>query len=108
MDLPATYYLDTIQRVFQEFHLARGCFMHRGRKVNPAAIENTALMTIEGEKDDISSPGQTRAAHDLCVNIPDARRLHHLQKGVGHYGVFNGSQWRESIAPRLKTFIREA
>ena len=108
MDLPATYYLDTIQRVFQEFHLARGCFMHRGRKVNPAAIEKTALMTIEGEKDDISSPGQTRAAHNLCVNIPDARRLHHLQEGVGHYGVFNGSQWRKSIAPRLKTFIREA
>lgn len=76
--------------------------------MNPAAIEKTALMTIEGEKDDISSPGQTRAAHDLCVSIPDARRLHHLQEGVGHYGVFNGSQWRESIAPRLKTFIGQA
>lgn len=106
MDLPATYYLDTIQRVFQEFHLARGCFKHRGRLVNPAAIHDTALMTIEGEKDDISSPGQTRAAHDLCVNIPDSRRLHHLQPGVGHYGVFNGSQWREAIAPRLRDFIR--
>ena len=108
MDLPATYYLDTIQRVFQEFHLARGCFKHRGRLVNPAAVHNTALMTVEGEKDDISSPGQTRAAHDLCINVPDSRRLHHLQPGVGHYGVFNGSQWREAIAPRVRDFIRAA
>ena len=108
MDLPATYYLDTIKRVFQEFHLARGCFKHRGRLVNPAAIRNTALMTVEGEKDDISSPGQTRAAQDLCVNVPDSRRLHHLQPDVGHYGVFNGSKWRESIAPRLRDFIRAA
>ncbi len=108
MDLPASYYLDTIQRVFQEFHLARGCFQHRGRQVNPAAIEKTALMTVEGEKDDISSPGQTRAAHDLCMNVPDARRVHHLQPGAGHYGVFNGSQWRKTIAPRLRDFIRSA
>lgn len=108
MDLPATYYLDTIQRVFQEFHLARGCFRHRGRLVNPAAIYDTALMTVEGGEDDISSPGQTRAAHDLCVNVPDSRRLHHLQPGVGHYGVFNGSRWREDIAPRLRDFIRAA
>ncbi|MGO1500120.1 MAG: polyhydroxyalkanoate depolymerase [Marinobacter sp.] len=108
MDLPATYYLDTIQRVFQEFHLARGCFKHRGRLVNPAAIHDTALMTIEGENDDISSPGQTRAAHDLCVNVPESRRLHHLQPDVGHYGVFNGSRWREDISPRLREFIRAA
>lgn len=108
MDLPAPYYLDTIKRVFQEFHLARGCFEHRGRLVNPAAIHATALMTIEGEKDDISSPGQTRAAHDLCVNVPDSRRLHHLQPDVGHYGVFNGSHWRDDIAPRLRDFIRSA
>lgn len=106
MDLPATYYLDTIERVFQEFHLARGCFQYRGRLVDPAAIRDTALCTIEGEDDDISSPGQTRAAHDLCVNIPDDRRMHHLQAGVGHYGVFNGSRWRSSIAPRLREFIR--
>lgn len=108
MDLPATYYLDTIEKVFQEFHLARGCFKHRGRLVNPSAIRNTALMTIEGEKDDISSPGQNRAAQDLCVNVPDSRRLHHLQPDVGHYGVFNGSKWRESIAPQLRKFIRAA
>ncbi|PCM44985.1 polyhydroxyalkanoate depolymerase [Marinobacter sp. ANT_B65] len=108
MDLPATYYLDTIQKVFQEFHLARGCFKYRGRLVNPAAIRDTALMTIEGEKDDISSPGQTHAAHDLCLNVPDSRRTHHLQPGVGHYGVFNGSAWRNDISPRLKAFIRAA
>ncbi|QSP94792.1 polyhydroxyalkanoate depolymerase [Marinobacter salinisoli] len=108
MDLPATYYLDTIQRVFQEFHLARGCFRYRGRRVNPAAIRDTALMTIEGAKDDISSPGQTRAAHDLCINVPDARRVHHVQAGVGHYGVFNGSHWRGEISPRLQAFIRSA
>ncbi|WP_166263503.1 polyhydroxyalkanoate depolymerase [Marinobacter caseinilyticus] len=108
MDLPETYYLDTIQRVFQEFHLARGCFRHRGRLVDPAAIHNTALMTIEGEKDDISSPGQTRAAHDLCINVPSSRRLHHLQPGVGHYGVFNGRRWRDEIAPQLQKFIRSA
>ncbi len=108
MDLPATYYLDTIERIFQEFHLARGCFRHRGRLVSPSAIRDTALMTIEGGKDDISSPGQTRAAHDLCINVPEHRRVHHLQSDVGHYGVFNGSRWRQAIAPRLKTFIRSA
>ena len=108
MDLPDAYYLDTIERVFQEFHLARGCFRHRGRLVNPGAIRKTALMTIEGENDDISSPGQTRAAHDLCTGIPDSRRVHHLQPGVGHYGTFNGRRWREETAPRLKQFIRSA
>lgn len=108
MDLPDTFYLDTIERVFQEFHLARGCFHYRGRLVNPAAIRDTALCTVEGENDDISSPGQTRAAHDLCANIPDARRMHHVQSGVGHYGVFNGSRWRSGIVPRLREFIRAA
>lgn len=108
MDLPATFYLETIQRVFQEHHLARGCFTHRNRPVNPAAIRDTALFTIEGEKDDISSPGQTAAAHALCPNIPDARRLHHEQSGVGHYGVFNGRRWRGEIVPRLRKFIRAA
>ncbi|OEY65807.1 polyhydroxyalkanoate depolymerase [Marinobacter sp. X15-166B] len=106
MDLPETFYLDTIQRVFQEFQLARGCFYHRGRLVNPAAIKTTGLMTIEGGKDDISSPGQTRAAHDLCVNVPESKRCHHLQPGVGHYGGFNGRHWRNEISPRLKRFIR--
>lgn len=108
MDLPETFYLDTIQRVFQEFQLARGCFHHRGRLVNPAAINNTALMTIEGEDDDICSPGQTRAAHDLCISVPESKRLHHLQVGAGHYGVFNGRRWRNEVAPAFKKFIRVA
>lgn len=108
MDLPAKFYLDTIERVFQQFHLARGCLAHRGRTVDLTAIDKTALFTIEGEKDDISSPGQTEAAQHLCTSVPKARRLHYVQPGVGHYGVFNGRRWREEIAPRLRDFIRAA
>lgn len=107
MDMPEEYYLDTIQRVFQEFQLARGCFYHKGKVVDPGAIRKTALMTVEGEEDDISSPGQTSAAHNLCAALPESRRRHHAQKGVGHYGVFSGSRWREHIAPKIKSFIRE-
>ncbi len=107
MDMPEEYYLDTIQRVFQEFQLAQGCFYHKGKVVDPGAIRKTALMTVEGEEDDISSPGQTSAAHNLCEALPETRRRHHSQKGVGHYGVFSGSRWREHIAPKIKSFIRE-
>jgi poly(3-hydroxybutyrate) depolymerase len=107
MDLPAEYYLDTIERVFQRHDLAVGGLTHRGEIVDPAAIERTALLTIEGEKDDISGVGQTRAAHDVCPRIPDSRREHYEQRGVGHYGVFNGRRWREEIAPRVKAFIRK-
>lgn len=106
MDLPAAFYLNTIERVFQEFHLARGCMTHHGRPVNPAGIRDTALFTIEGENDDICSVGQTEAAHDLCPNVAAARRRHYVQPGVGHYGVFSGSRWRDEIAPRLRDFIR--
>lgn len=106
MDLPADYYLQTVQRVFQEHLLPQQKMTCRDRAIRPAAIKNTALMTIEGEKDDISGLGQTRAAHDLCINIPDAKRVHYEQKDVGHYGVFNGRRWREEIAPRIVTFIR--
>lgn len=108
MDLPATFYLDTIERVFQKFDLARGHFSYRGRRVNPGAIRDTALFTIEGENDDICSPGQTEAAHSLCPSVPDSRRQHHVQHGVGHYGVFNGRHWRREIAPQLRDFIRSA
>lgn len=108
MDLPATFYLDTIERVFQKFELARGRLTHHGRRVDPAAIRDTALFTIEGEKDDICSPGQTEAAHSLCPNIPDSRREHHIQHSVGHYGVFNGRHWRREIAPHLRNFIRSS
>lgn len=107
MDMPEEYYLDTIQRVFKEFQLARGCFFHKGKRVDPGAIRKTALMTVEGGDDDISSPGQTYAAHTLCSGLPETHRRHHSQEGVGHYGVFNGSRWRQTIAPNLKRFIRE-
>ena len=105
MDLPAEYYLQTIQVVFQEHRLARGIMMHRDRPIDPGAIRKTSLMTVEGENDDISGIGQTQAAHDLCRNIPDDRRFDYVQPGVGHYGVFNGSRWRNEIAPRIRDFI---
>ena len=106
MDLTAEYYLQTIDTVFQQHALPDGKMMHRGRLVNPGAIENTALMTVEGEKDDISGIGQTQAAHKLCKNLPDSKKFDYVQKDVGHYGVFNGSRWRSEIAPRIRDFIR--
>jgi poly(3-hydroxybutyrate) depolymerase len=92
--------------VFQEHQLPNGTMRHRGRLVEPAAIRDTALMTVEGEKDDISGIGQTQAAHDLCVNIPSHMQFDYVQAGVGHYGVFNGSRFRSEIAPRIRDFIR--
>jgi poly(3-hydroxybutyrate) depolymerase len=106
MDLSADFYLDTLRHVFQEHSLPRGRFRHRGEKVDPSAIRKTALMTIEGELDDISGLGQTRAAHDLCGNIPASRRRHLEQPGVGHYGIFNGRKWRQSIYPAWAEFVR--
>jgi poly(3-hydroxybutyrate) depolymerase len=106
MDLPAEYYLQTIDVAFQRHLLPKGEWVSRGRKVEPAAIQRTALMTVEGELDDISGLGQTQAAQDLCTRIPRARRLHYVQAGVGHYGVFNGSKWRSAISPRVAAFIR--
>ncbi|HEY0522879.1 MAG TPA: polyhydroxyalkanoate depolymerase [Stellaceae bacterium] len=106
MDLPADFYLQTIKRVFQDFALPHGTLESRGRPVEPRAIEKTALMTIEGEKDDICAVGQTLAAHELCTGIPKSRRAHHLQPHVGHYGVFNGRRWRTEIYPKLRDFIR--
>jgi len=105
MDLPAEYYLQTVQRVFQEHQLAVGTFHHRDALIKPSAITNCALMTVEGAKDDISGVGQTRAAQDLCSALPDAMREHWEQPDVGHYGVFNGRRWRLEIAPRIKAFI---
>jgi poly(3-hydroxybutyrate) depolymerase len=107
MDLPAEYYLETVERVFQRHDLALGAFTHRDEPVDLAAIEKTALLTIEGEKDDISGVGQTEAAHRICSGIPSALRERYEQEGVGHYGVFNGKRWREEIAPRVKAFIRK-
>lgn len=105
MDLTAEFYLQTIQVVFKEHQLPRGVWVSRGRKVDPSAIE-TALMTVEGELDDISGVGQTKAAHVLTPNIPGARRMHWEQPRVGHYGIFNGRKWREQIMPRVRDFIR--
>jgi poly(3-hydroxybutyrate) depolymerase len=108
MDIPAEYYLQTVATVFQRHDLARGEMTWRGRPVRPAAIETTALLTVEGEKDDITSPGQTSAAHHLCTAIPAQRRQACVQPGAGHYGVFSGRRWREEIAPRVASFIRES
>ncbi|HAD25694.1 MAG TPA: polyhydroxyalkanoate depolymerase [Alphaproteobacteria bacterium] len=106
MDLTAEFYLMTVSEVFQKFSLAKGEATHRGRPVRPDKITKTALMTVEGELDDISGIGQTQAAHELCKNIPPEKQLDYIQKGVGHYGVFNGSRWRTEISPRIKDFIR--
>ncbi|MFO0406198.1 MAG: polyhydroxyalkanoate depolymerase, partial [Labrys sp. (in: a-proteobacteria)] len=106
MDLTAEFYLQTIERVFVEHHLPRGIMMHRDRPVDPKAIRRVALLTVEGEKDDITGGGQTEAAQALCSGIPDDRKAHYTQPGVGHYGVFNGSRFRSEIAPRIADFIR--
>lgn len=106
MDLPAEYYLQTIQTVFQEHHLPEGRMTSRGRRIDPSLIRHTALMTIEGEKDDITGLGQTEAAHRLCSSLPDSMRVHHVAPKVGHYGVFNGRRWREEIYPHVREFIR--
>ena len=106
MDLNAEFYLQTIEVVFKEHLLPRGEWVSRDRKINPAAIE-TALMTVEGELDDISGIGQTKAAQALTPNIPGARHVHWEQPRVGHYGIFNGRKWREQIMPRVRNFIRD-
>ncbi len=106
MDLPAEYYLQTIATVFQEHLLPRGMMVSRDRKIDPAAIERTALLTVEGERDDISGIGQTKAAHALARNLPAAMRQHHEQKGVGHYGLFNGKRFNADVAPLIKNFIQ--
>ena len=106
MDLSAEYYLQTIRSVFQDHDLPEGKMVSRGRKVDPSAIRNTALLTVEGERDDITGIGQTEAAHRLCSSLPESMRKHHLQTKVGHYGVFNGRRWREEIYPNVRDFIR--
>ncbi len=106
MDLPADFYLETMDRVFHRHDLAHGRFRVRGELVDPGAIEDTALMTVEGERDDICGPGQTVAAHNLCANLPATKKLHHLQRNVGHYGVFHGRRWQSEIYPKVRAFIR--
>ena len=104
MDLAAEFYLQTVDTVFIRHALPKGEMTHRGVKIDPSAITRVALMTVEGEFDDISGVGQTEAAHRLCSNIPPEKKIHYLQAGVGHYGVFNGSRFRSEIAPRISDF----
>jgi poly(3-hydroxybutyrate) depolymerase len=107
LDLPAEYYLDTVKAVFQEFALPRGRLFVRDQLVRPQAIRDTALLTIEGELDDISGNGQTEAVHLLCLSIPRERREHFMAPGAGHYGIFSGRRWREVVYPRVRDFIRK-
>ncbi|MCH9806561.1 MAG: polyhydroxyalkanoate depolymerase [Alphaproteobacteria bacterium] len=105
MDLTAEFYLQTISTVFQEHALPEGTMMHRGKLVDCGKIVRTAILTIEGERDDITGRGQTEAAHDLCTNLALDEKFHYVQPGVGHYGVFNGRRWRTEIQPRVREFI---
>ena len=104
MDLTAEFYLETVDAVFVDHSLPRGLLTHRGKPVKLDAIRHVALMTVEGENDDISGIGQTLAAQDLCSNLPAELKLHYEQKDVGHYGVFNGSRFRRHVAPRIREF----
>ena len=106
MDLPAEFYLETVQRVFQDHDLPLGRFMYRGEPVRPAAIRRTAILTVEGERDDICANGQTLAALELCTGVPISFRQHHLQTGVGHYGVFAGKRWQNEIYPLVRQMIQ--
>jgi polyhydroxyalkanoate depolymerase len=105
LDLAAEFYLETVQYVFQEHRLPMGELTWHGRKVDPRAIRRTALMTVEGERDDICAVGQTVAAHDLCSSLKPFRKRHHMQAGVGHYGVFSGRKWEGQIYPILRNMI---
>jgi poly(3-hydroxybutyrate) depolymerase len=108
LDMPAEYYLDTISTVFQQFLLPRGLWEVNGERVDPTTIKRTSLLTIEGELDDISGIGQTEAAHDLCTGIPASRRAHRVIQGAGHYGIFSGRRWRETVYPQIRDFIRRS
>jgi poly(3-hydroxybutyrate) depolymerase len=105
MDLAAEFYLQTVDTVFIRHALPKGKMTHRGRRIDPSQIKRVALLTVEGEHDDISAVGQTEAAHVLCSNIPTDDKAHYLQPAVGHYGVFNGSRFRAEIAPRISDFV---
>ena len=104
-DMTAEFYLGTIEAVFQKHSLPRGEFIHRGKPIDPDAIRDTALLAIEGERDDISGLGQTRAALDLAAHLPAEKKKYHLAPEVGHYGIFNGSKWRDRIAPVVEEWI---
>jgi poly(3-hydroxybutyrate) depolymerase len=105
LDMPADYYLETIKTVFQDFALVNGTWMVGDELVRPQDITTSALLTVEGELDDISGAGQTRAAHDLCSGIPKERQFHYDVEGAGHYGIFSGRRWREKVYPQVRDFI---
>jgi polyhydroxyalkanoate depolymerase len=105
MDLPAEFYLQTVRSVFQEHELPLGRFEWCGRRIDPRAIRRTALLTVEGERDDICATGHTLAAQELCTGLPRYMKRHHVQPGVGHYGVFNGRRWKSYIYPILTEVI---
>jgi len=105
LDMPAEYYLDTIKTVFQDFALVNGTWEVAGEQVRPQDIRTSALLTVEGELDDISGAGQTRAAHRLCTGVPSERQHHYDVEGAGHYGIFSGRRWRELVYPRVRSFI---
>jgi poly(3-hydroxybutyrate) depolymerase len=106
-DLPAEFYLETVSKVFQTYELPRGVLTCQGQTIDPKAIRKTALFTVEGERDDICAVGQTVAAQDLCTNIRPYLRTHHVQTGVGHYGVFSGRKWQNEIYPRVREVIHQ-
>jgi len=105
LDLTAEFYLETVEFIFQEARLAQGRLTYRGRPVDPKAIRHTALLTVEGERDDICSTGQTAAAHDLCSGLKPYMKRHHMQAGVGHYGVFSGQRWEQQVYPQVRNMI---
>jgi len=104
-DMTAEFYLQTVDVVFQQHLLPKGELEHRGRRVDPKAIKDTPLLAIEGERDDISGIGQTRAGLDLATGLPASKKQYHLARDVGHYGIFNGRKWREKIAPVVEKFV---
>jgi polyhydroxyalkanoate depolymerase len=108
LDLTAEFYLETVKFVFQEHTLPLGLLTYQNQKVEPKAIKRTMLFTVEGEKDDICAVGQTLAAHDLCTSLRPSRKRHHMQAGVGHYGVFSGRTWQNQIYPMVKNVILQS
>ncbi|TFW13773.1 polyhydroxyalkanoate depolymerase [Massilia arenosa] len=107
LDMPAEYYLDTIKTVFQETRLPLGTWYVGGKQVRPQDIKSVALLTVEGELDDISGLGQTQAAHDLCTGLPKSMKMDYVVKGAGHYGIFSGRRWRQTVCPMIGEFIRK-
>jgi polyhydroxyalkanoate depolymerase len=108
LDLASEFYLDTVKLVFQDHALPLGQLTYENDKVDPSAIRRTMLFTVEGEKDDICAVGQTLAAHDLCTSLRPYRKRHHMQAGVGHYGVFSGRTWQNQIYPMVKNVILQS